>query len=122
MNKKGLTLIELLTVIVILSILMVILFPTVKSLLGSSKSKVKSADEKSVREAAEMYVADHVTNFSTNGENYLTIQTLIDGGYLEIDVDKYDIPASNVHVIVRDASSTAPENKIFDYSVTLKNK
>ncbi len=122
MNKKGLTLIELLTVIVILSILMVILFPTVKSLLGNSKSKVKSADEKSVREAAEMYVADHVTNFSTNGENYLTIQTLIDGGYLEIDVDKYDIPASNVHVIVRDASSTAPENKIFDYSVTLKNK
>ena len=122
MNKKGLTLIELLTVIVILSILMVILFPTVKSLLGSSKSKVKSADEKSVREAAEMYVADHITNFSTNGESYLTIQTLIDSGYLEIDVDKYDIPASNVHVIVRDASSTAPENKIFDYSISLKNK
>lgn len=122
MNKKGLTLIELLTVIVILSILMVILFPTVKSLLGNSKSKVKSADEKSVREAAEMYVADHITNFSTNGESYLTIQTLIDSGYLEIDVDKYDIPASNVHVIVRDASSTAPENKIFDYSISLKNK
>lgn len=122
MNKKGLTLIELLTVIVILSILMVILFPTVKSLLGDSKSKVKSADEKSVREAAEMYVADHITNFSTNGESYLTIQTLIDSGYLEIDVDKYDIPASNVHVIVRDASSTAPENKIFDYSISLKNK
>lgn len=85
LNNKGFTLIELLAVLVILIAIMSIAIPSISSSLDRTKEKQDSAREKIIESAAELYVTDHKNNIPTNGDCYISVQTLVDEHYLSSD-------------------------------------
>lgn len=58
MNKKGFTLVELLSVVVIMAIIMALAFPSIQGLISSNKQKKYEAYEKSMTEYAKAYYDD----------------------------------------------------------------
>ncbi|WP_028399378.1 type IV pilin protein [Ectobacillus panaciterrae] len=76
-NEKGLTLVELLAVIVILGIVAAIAVPTIGSVIQKSKENAIKADALQVLSAAKTYVAE-------NG-----IPTTTTGTISKDDLDKY---------------------------------
>lgn len=127
MNKKGLTLVELLAVVVIITLIAAIVFPMVSSLLKDSREKSKKADKSSVIEAAKMYIADNPEVIDENvpadctnsylGQFTITVNSLIDNGYLEIDSNKY-ADSSNVTIYIYRTDTTST-NYYYNYLVTL---
>ncbi|ARJ37824.1 hypothetical protein SporoP8_02330 [Sporosarcina ureae] len=76
LNQKGLTLVELLAVIVILGIIAAIAVPAIGNIITNSKVNALKADGQNVLAAAQMY-------FAENGAKTVTQADLISGGFLE---------------------------------------
>lgn len=79
-NEKGLTLVELLAVIVILAIITAIAIPAFGKIIDNSRIKSEKANAIRVIEAAELYFADAkaVAYLDSIG-----IPTLVEKGYLD---------------------------------------
>ena len=76
-EEKGLTLIELLAVIVILAIIAAIAIPAIGNIIQNSRENAVIADAQNVLSAANLY-------FSEKGkEKTVTADALITAGYLE---------------------------------------
>ncbi|MFC5591148.1 type IV pilin protein [Sporosarcina soli] len=76
-NEKGLTLVELLAVIVILGIIAAIAVPSIGNIVTNSKVNALKADGQSVLAAASLYFIEN------NTEATVTQATLISEGFLE---------------------------------------
>lgn len=71
MKNKGFTLIELLGVIVILSLLTLIVFPSVVNLVKSSSNDTDKVTIDLINNAADIYISNHINDFpKTNGNKY----------------------------------------------------
>lgn len=78
-NEKGLTLIELLAVIVILGIVAAIAIPAIGSIINDSKQDAHEANALMVLNAAKLAEAAGVTA----GDNWeISLKELVDNGYL----------------------------------------
>jgi type IV pilus assembly protein PilA len=114
-NEKGLTLIELLAVIVILGIIAAIAIPSIGAIIDNSKKDAHIANAKQLANAARLAIA---ANPSNTIKATFTMQELITGGYLEKrpkspgDSGEYDTTASVVAV-------TKGTNGTLSYTVTL---
>ena len=83
MNKKGFTLAELLGVIVVLSIIITMATISVVSIINRSKNRINSENEKTLKEAAKMYVQDkNIDDVDVNAS------VLIDEGLLDDPKEK----------------------------------
>ena len=120
MNKKGITLVELLAVLVLLSIIAVIAVPLTLNLIKDSKNDADAINKSNIKEAAELYVADKIgyeIDFSINPTTTITLRQLLDGGYISGDIkdqlsDKnYNLDTSTI-VITK-------ENNNYTYTVNL---
>lgn len=88
LNNKGFTLIELLAVLVILIAIMSIAIPSISSSLDRTKEKQRSAKEKIIESAAELYVTDYKNNIPTSDYCYIFVKTLVSENYLSADEAK----------------------------------
>lgn len=94
LNRKGFTLVEVIAAVVILSVLMLLLVPSVNSLLQRGKDNSYVDLKQSFLLAAEEYVNDNRYNISVSGSDItaidgnpitgsrITIGTLLEKGYL----------------------------------------
>ncbi|WP_194841075.1 type II secretion system protein [Sporosarcina cascadiensis] len=80
-GSDGLTLIELLAVIVILGIIAAIAVPAIANIIENSKIKVEKANAVSIIEAAELYFVDYED--PTGYIKSVSVPTLIAEGFLE---------------------------------------
>ena len=95
MNKKGFTLVEVLTVIAILAVLLLILAPNIFSLMEKNKEKSCNSLIDNIESAAKMYVTNNKYNlgFTCSNSKNIDLQTLIDSGDLKPDTtDKITNP------------------------------
>ena len=84
-NQKGLTLVELLAVIVILAIVSAIAVPAIGGIIDNSRYSAVKADATSVLNAAKMYFMDNPEGeTSTTGKTgEVSVQTLLNENFLE---------------------------------------
>lgn len=77
LDRKGFTLIEVLSVLVILVAIMGIAIPTISSSLERTKEKQNESRKRVLESAAELYVTDHknavYTDLNNNGINVCAI-------------------------------------------------
>lgn len=84
-SQKGLTLIELLGVLVIVGIVAAIAVPVIGGILSGSKDKADSASESILSEAAKRYLLDYEMNHQPLQADRIIVMTaqLISGGYID---------------------------------------
>ena len=120
MNKKGITLVELLAVLVLLSIIAVIAVPLTLNLIKDSKNDADTINKSNIKEAAELYVADKIgyeIDFNTTPTKTITLRQLLDGGYISGDIKdqlsnkNYNLDTSTIIV--------TKENNNYTYTVNL---
>ena len=115
MKKNGFTLIELIGAFVILSIIAIVVFPTVVNMLNRANNKVKDSVKLVMLSAAEEYVQDHLYDypkligtegFRTYGSDKIISYELLEStGYVsgtigdkhcEVKDDKIIVTSNNV--------------------------
>ena len=85
MNKKGFTLIELLGTLIIVTLLIMLIVPKILNWYNNSTDKYQELNEGLIIETARLYVDEHPNDFERNNNRVycISMQTLIDSGYLE---------------------------------------
>ena len=116
--KKGFTLVEVLTVIIIIGVIGLIAFPAVNSMIKDAREKLYNNQIEEIKLAAEKWSYDNIKLLPSNENESITL-TLLElkrGGYLPLDIKnpKTDEPLSNGLIIVI-------TYKANDYEYTIEN-
>lgn len=84
MKRNGFTLTELLGVIVILSLLMIIVFPSIVNSVKKSSNKIDDLTLELLSNAADLHISNNTNDFiKKKGNKYsISLQELIDEGHL----------------------------------------
>jgi len=78
-NKRGVTLVELLAVLVILGIIAAIAVPTIGNLIDNSRQRAAEAEWTNIQEAARLYAT------SEDPDSAFSVQQLVSEGYIDFD-------------------------------------
>ena len=86
--KKGFTLIELLGVIIILSLLVILVYPRIMNTISSSTEETNAASKKLIDTQAIQYIDDNVSDYpkTPNSSYCIKVSDLVDNGYLKTPV------------------------------------
>lgn len=86
-TQKGFTLLELMAVIVILSILILLVYPPIENAIVKSRTGSSDAQIAEIKAGAKNWVADHIEELPDEGKNIdVTVGSLQDGGYIDEDL------------------------------------
>lgn len=102
--KKGFTLIEIVTVIIVIGVIGIIVFPAVNSIIKESKQNLYEDQLEEIKLAAEKWAYNNTSLLPSEEDESITL-TLLElkrGGYLPVDIrnPKDDKPFSNGLLIV----------------------
>ena len=118
MNKKGFTLAEILGVIVVISLLLLLIMPTIINRIAENSDKAGSIGDDLIFDAAQDYIDENISS-DKYGTYCIPIRDLINDGKLNepvIDVDTgEDISDKTIKVIVE-------ENGNITYEITNKDE
>ena len=80
MNKKGLTLVEMLLVVVLIAVIGLIVLPNISKMLNQADDKEVVGKAKLLRETLRMYVKDNedTLNWSYDGKNRILNKSSVD--------------------------------------------
>ncbi|MBO5138853.1 MAG: prepilin-type N-terminal cleavage/methylation domain-containing protein [Bacilli bacterium] len=122
MNKKGLTIVELLAVLVVIGLMAVVIFPVITGNINDSQNKTNEIQKASIKEAAESYVADNVglNIFLNKDTEEITLNTLIEDGYL---TGNYSNPKTGKdYDLINSKVTIKKENNSYIYTIDLVTK
>lgn len=98
MKKSGFTLVELLTVMTLLAVLALMIYPLIDDYMNKSKSKAYNTQIQNIISSAKNWAADNTTKLPNDGGTYtITLQELINGNYsdqVEDPTTKQNFPTS----------------------------
>lgn len=106
-NEKGLTLIELLAVIVILAIVSAIAVPSIGGIIENSRYNAVKADAINVLNAANLYFTDEPADSDVKN---VTVETLKTNGYLD-NAGKFEDVLSTA-TVTRDSGGNTLEGTV----------
>lgn len=87
MNNKGLTLVEIIAVLIILSVIAVIVTPNVMSNIAKYREKMYQAQIANITDGAKNWVADNIDLVPTDGTAIaLSIEELQTDGYIDDNI------------------------------------
>ena len=98
--SKGLTLIELMAVIVIISLIAILTFPNIVNQINKSKKANNDNIKTLVIEAAKKYVSDNVNDFDSD-EYCIPISELESNNYIEESIIATGDDISNMGIIYK---------------------
>lgn len=98
MNKKGITLVELLATLVILGVIALIVFPNVYGIIKDKRENINNYQKEIIISSAESYIADYINegntiNCDSTGIS-ISIGKLIAEGYLSEEYSKFEYNVS----------------------------
>ncbi|MFT8322223.1 MAG: type II secretion system protein [Bacillus sp. (in: firmicutes)] len=109
-NEKGLTLVELLAVIVILGIVAAIAVPSVLKVIHDMRDRAFIANAWNMKEATDFYIKQETTS-GTGAKEKITYKELVDNGFMgsfqDPDTDKELELSDNSYVIIQNNTATA---------------
>ena len=130
-DQRGLTLVELLAVIVILGIISAIAVPSIGNVVGNSKDKAKVAEGLQIIDAAKLYVANNEDTLQFEN-NKTTLDKSVLGSYLDrVNDDSYVVNLTkddsgkisyslsiheSVALAAKSSASEATEQDLVDYN------
>ncbi|MGG5254889.1 pilin [Neobacillus sp. SM06] len=132
-DQRGLTLVELLAVIVILGIISAIAVPNIGNVISNSKDKAKVAEGLQIIEAAKLYVANNGDSITFDKDGKATLDNNTLGSYLDhvkdnsyvVNLTKdantgkisYSLSShESVALAAKSGASEATEQDLVDYS------
>ncbi len=88
MNNKGFTLVELLTVIIVLAAISLVVIPAVNNSLNKSNEQAYDVQISTIESAAKSWLADNISRIPDNGEEVvITLGELQDGNYVDKELE-----------------------------------
>ncbi len=123
MDKKGFTLIEILAAVVILGILTTVGASAVLRYIGDARDQSYDTMKKSAYSAAQDYLIHYGAYFEVGDSEEISIETLVEEGFLEPLVDPTKKDGSNCTgkvVITRKASGSSDELDNLEYQVCIR--
>ena len=110
MNKKGFTLVELLTVIIVLAAISLVVIPAVNNSLNNSNQQAYDLQISNIENAAKNWLADHIDQIPETGDEYvLTLGELQDGNYISKDLENpktKTIFSRNTKIIIKNVNES----------------
>lgn len=123
MNKKGLTLVEMLLVVVLIGVIGLIVLPNISKMLNQADDKEALGKAKLLRETLRMYVKDNedTLNWSYDGKNRIlnnsvTLDNLIGTTGANPDLKNIGCSITDLNVV------GTPNDNIYDTSYTYTYK
>ena len=102
MNKDGFTLVEMLTVIVLIGLISCIAYVSYDKLIANGNGKYYEVLEETIELAGSDYYADHRDKIPSNGEvSEISLGDLVDSSYIEPVKDSRGNTCVEGHVYAR---------------------
>ena len=118
-NQKGLTLVEVLAVIVILGIIAAIAIPAVNTMIDKSRDEAHRANAQLIIDSARMYVT--VEDLLGGGASSASVsaQNLVDEGYLAKLPTDPDFKGNTYHPTATVVTVARDQSGVISYAITL---
>lgn len=123
MNKKGVTLVELIAILALIALIATIFFPNINRILNKSKNTSGTVQDSTIVESAKSYLMDHIEDdisFDDTSQVDIKLKVLVDEGYLSREPKQ---PKTGKSYDLNNSSVTITKvNESYNYTLNLNTR